>query len=158
MLPQVHGLFLRVPASLLVTAAMLLGGCGRGDTPEAQVRAVIAAGEAAAEARDLSGILEHVSPDFRSDSGGGPDELRQVLRGYLVMHQSVHLLTRVDSVEFPYRDYARVRLTVGMLGSESSGATAFDLAADVHDVALELRLEGDAWQVVRAGWQSARRD
>lgn len=158
MLPQVHGLFLRVPTGLLLMAAMILGGCGREDAPEAQVRAVIAAGEAAAEARDLSGILEHVSPEFRSDSGGGPDELRQALRGYLVMHQSVHLLTRVDSVEFPYRDYARVRLTVGALGRESAGATGFDLAADVHDVALELRLEDDAWQVVRAEWWSTRRD
>lgn len=158
MLPQVHGLFLRVPAGLLVTAALFLGGCGREDTPDAQVRAVIAAGEAAAEARDLSGILEHVSPDFRSDSGGGPDELRQALRGYLVMHQSVHLLTRVESVAFPYRDYARVQLTVGTLGRESAGATAFDLAADVHDVTLELRLEDDAWQVVRAEWRPTRRD
>lgn len=157
MLPQVQGLFLRVPAGVLVAAAMILGGCGHEDTPDAQVRAVIAAGEAAAEARDLSGILEHVSADFRGDSDGGPDELRQVLRGYLVMHQSVHLLTRVDSVEFPYRDYARVRLTVGTLGRESAGATAFDLAADVHDVVLELRLEDDAWKVVRAEWQSTRR-
>ncbi|MCM2313315.1 MAG: hypothetical protein NDI84_18150, partial [Steroidobacteraceae bacterium] len=78
MLPQVHGLFL----AGLVVSATILGGCSREETPETQVRAVIAAGEAAAEARDLAGILAHVSPEFRSDSGGGPDELKQYLRGY----------------------------------------------------------------------------
>jgi hypothetical protein len=101
-----------------------LAGCGREESPETQVRSVVAAGEAAAEARDVGGVLELVSPAFRDEHGGGPDELKQSLRGYFVMHPSVHLLTRVESVEFPYRDYARVQLKVGMLGRESAGATS----------------------------------
>jgi hypothetical protein len=157
MLPQAHGLFLRVMAGAMLAASVGLGGCASEETPEAQVRAVIAAGEAAAEERDLAGILEHVSPAFRDEQGAGPDELKQYLRGYLVMHQSVHVLTRVESVEFPYRDYARVQLKVGMLGRETAGATTLDLAADVHDVVLELQFEDDAWKVVRAAWRPSRR-
>jgi len=157
MLPQVQRYFLRVSASAMVAAAAMLAACGREEPPETQVRAVIAAGEAAAEARDLAGILEHVSPAFRDEHGGGPDELKQYLRGYFVMHQSVHLLTRVESVEFPYRDYARVRLQVGMLGREQAGVTSLDLAADVKEIVLELALEDDEWRVVRAAWQSTRR-
>lgn len=152
MLPQVQRHFLRALAGAIVAATMVFAGCGREESPEAQVRTVIAAGEAAAEARDLSGILEHVSPSFQDGNGGGPDELKQSLRGYFVMHQSVHLLTRVESVEFPYRDYARVRLQVGMLGRESAGATSMDLAADVKEIVLELALEDDEWKVVRAAW------
>jgi hypothetical protein len=130
----------------------VIAGCGREESPETQVRTVIAAGEAAAEARDLGGLLEHVSPAFQDGNGGGPDELKQYLRGYFVMHQSVHLLTRVESVEFPYRDYARVQLEVGMLGRESAGATSLELAADVKEIVLELALEDDEWKVVRAAW------
>ena len=159
MLPQVGRLCLHATAAMLVVAGgALVAGCGAPESPEARVRAVIAAGEAAAEARDLSGIFEHVSPAFRDEHGGGPDELKQYLRGYFVMHQSVHVLTRVESVEFPYRDYARVQLTVGTLGRDTAAATSFDLAADVNDVALELRLEGDEWRVVRAAWRPTRRD
>ena len=158
MLPQMGRRRLPGMAGLLLAAGLCLGGCGETDPPEAQVRALLAAGEAAAEARDLSGVLEHVSEDYRDERGGGREELRQYLRGYFVMHQSVHLLTRVESVEFPYRDYARVRLTLGTLGREVDAGTAFDLAADVHDVALELRLEDDAWRVVRAAWEPGRRD
>ncbi len=133
-------------------AALAVAGCGDQQTPDARVRAVIAAGEAAAEARDLSGILEHVAPAFRDAQGGGREELKQYLRGYLVTHPSVHLLTRIDSVEFPYRDLARVKLTVGTLGTGSAETAGFDLAADVHDVVLELQFEDDAWRVVRASW------
>jgi hypothetical protein len=152
MLPQALTVFPRVVAGAGLVALALLGGCAEQATPETQVRAVIAAGEAAAEARDLSGILEHVSPAFSDEHGGGRDELKQYLRGYLVMHPSVHLLTRVDSVEFPYRDLARVQVTVGTLGRESAGATVFDVAADVKKVVLELQLEDDQWRVVRAAW------
>ncbi len=157
MLPQFKWQLPKVLAGVVVAATVLFAGCSREESPEARVRAVIAAGEAAAEARDLSGLLEHVSPAYRDAGGGGPDELKQTLRGYFVMHQSVHLLTRIESVEFPYRDYARVRLKVGTLGHGASGATSLDLAADVHDVVLELQLEDDEWKVVRAAWQSARR-
>ena len=158
MLPQERRFFLPAMAGALVVAAVLLVGCRQSSTPESQVRAVIAAGEQAAEARDLSGILEHVSPAFRDEHGGGRDELQQYLRGYFVMHQSVALLTRVESVEFPYRDLARVRLTLGTLGRDATGATAFEMAADIQEVVLELQLEDDEWKVVRAAWQSTRRD
>jgi len=158
MLPQARRVFpLKWSAGLLGVIA-LLGGCGAQDTPEIRVRAVIAAGEQAAEARDLSGILEYVSPAFRAEHGGGREELKQYLRGYLVTHQSVHLLVRIEDIEFPYRDYARVQLTVGTLGREAIAAEQFDLAADVNDVVLELQLEDDEWKVVRAAWGPRRRD
>jgi len=152
MLPQACGFFRRATAALAMGAALAVAGCGEQETPDTRVRAVIAAGEAAAEARDLSGILEHVAPAFRDAQGGGREELKQYLRGYLVTHPSVHLLTRIDSVEFPYRDLARVKLTLGTLGTGSIEAAGFDLAADVHDVVLELQFEDDAWRVVRATW------
>lgn len=157
MLPHATHRFLRTARALVLGVALLASACGPQQTPEARVRAVVDTGEAAAEARDLSGLMALVSPAYRDERGNGPDELRQYLRGYLVMHQSVHLLTRVESIEFPYRDYAQVRLTVATLGRERAAATAFETAADVNEIVLELALEDDEWRVVRAAWQSARR-
>lgn len=130
----------------------VLAACSSPATPEQQVRAVIESGEAAAEARDLSGMLEHVATSFRDDQGRGREELKQYLRGYLLTHPKVEVITRVVSIEFPYRDYARVQLTVGTLGRDAAGAGAFDLAGDVNEITLELALEGDEWRVVRAAW------
>lgn len=156
MLPQAQRHFLRAWAATAIAVTMALAGCGREESPETRVRAVIAAGEAAAEERDLAGLLEHVSPAFRDANGGGRDELRQYLRGYFVMHQSVHLSTRIVNIEFPYRDYARVQLQVVMLGRESADAARLELAADAKQIVLELALEDDEWKVVRAAWRPAR--
>jgi hypothetical protein len=136
--------------------ALLVSACGPSGTPESQVRAVIARGEVAAEARDISGVMDLVSPTFQDGRGGSRDDLKQYLRGYFVTHQSIHLLMRVNSVEFPYSDMAKVSLTLGTLGRESDGTSTLDLAADVHDVELELQREGGEWRVTRASWQSAR--
>jgi hypothetical protein len=140
---------------MLAVLVTVVAGCGESQTPDAIVRAVIAQGEQAAEARDLSAIMDLVAPSFEDGQGGGRDELKQYLRGYLVAHQSIHLLSKVESVEFPYRDLAKVSLTVGTLGREAAAATAFDLAADVYDVELELKLDDGEWRVTRASWRSA---
>jgi len=139
-----------VAALVLLSAA-----CGPRETPEAQVRSVIAQGEQAAEARNLSGLMDLVSPSYRDEQGSGPEELATYLRGYLVTHQSIHLLTRVETIEFPYRDMAKVSLTLGTLGRETAAATAFDVAADVYFVDLELQLEDGDWRVIRARWKPA---
>jgi len=158
MLPQAIGVVRVVFTGFTLALLLAAAGCGERDTPEARVRAVVAAGESAAESRDLGGLMALVSPDFQDGRGGDREELKRYLRGYFVVHQSVHLLTRIESVEFPYQDYARVRLTVGALGRESAAATACPVPADAHDAALELRRVGDEWRVVRAEWGSARRD
>jgi hypothetical protein len=137
-------------------SALLASACGPGDTKESRVRAVVVQAEEAAEARDLSGVMSLVSPAFQDGRGGNRDDLKQYLRGYFITHQSIRLLTRVDSVEFPYNDMARVSLTLGTLGGEAAGASALDLAADIHEVALELQFEDGDWRVTRAHWQSAR--
>ena len=98
--------------------------------------------------------MDLVSPAYQDGRGGNRDDLKQYLRGYFVTHQAIHLLTRVDSVEFPYSDMAKVSLTLGTLGRETAGTSAFDLAADVHDVELELQFEDGEWRVTRASWQS----
>lgn len=140
---------------MLAVLVAFAAGCGESQTPDAKVRAVVAQGEQAAEARDLSAIMDLVAPSYRDEQGGGRDELKQYLRGYLVAHQSIHLLTKVHSVAFPYRDMAKVSLTLGTLGRDAAAATAFDLAADVYDVELELKLDDGEWRVTRASWRPA---
>lgn len=151
MLPQ------RVLRFLAPVIVATVAACAPDETPEARVRAVIAAGETAAEARDLSALMELVGDGFRDGEGGGREDLKRYLRGYFVAHQSIHLLTRVDAVELPYRDMAKVSLTVGTLGREAAGANAFDVAADVYDVELDLELEEGDWRVTRASWRPAAR-
>jgi hypothetical protein len=94
--------------------------------------------------------MDLVSPNYQDEEGRDRGELRRYVHGYLVANQSIRLFTRVERMEFPYRDMARVDLTVGLLGREASEEDAFDLDADVERLSIELQLDDGEWKVTRA--------
>lgn len=137
-------------APALYAAFLLLAGCGSSVSPEAQVRQVIADIEQAAEARSASDVMEFIARDFRSDFAAGPDELVQYLRGYFLANPSIHLLTRVDKLEFPTAEEARADITLARVGREADAAGAWNLAADLQDFHVVLRQESGTWKVAYA--------
>ena len=137
---------------LLLTAAVMLTACGDADSPEQQVRRVIDEMEAAAEARDVSELVQHLSDEYRDANGMTPQDAVRYARGYFVANQSIHLLTRIEQIEFPLPDEARARVLVGMVGRDADAAGNWDLAADLYVFKLALRQEGGDWKVSFAEW------
>lgn len=141
--------------SILVLSALALAACGGDISPEEEVRAVVAEAEMAAEARDTSALFDLVADDYRDGRGNGAAEIRRYVYGYLVAHQSVHLLVRIDELELVATDLARLSATVAMVGREAEGASAWDLAADIHELDVTLAREDGEWRVTRADWRAA---
>jgi hypothetical protein len=139
---------------LFVLAALaLLAGCGDDTSPEQQVRSVIESMELAAEERDVSGLMEHISDNYRDAQGQDRTEASRYARGYFIANQSVHLLTRIESLEFPQPDEARVKLQVGMAGR--GGETgAGGLTADLYNFDVVLVRDGGDWKVSYADWRA----
>lgn len=142
----------RFPLAALL-ATLTLSACGSPDSPEAQVRNVLAQMEAAAEARDVGDVMQFVAEDFRDAYGQGSAELARYLQGYFIANQSIHLLTRIEELQFVNDDEAKVRVTVARVGREADAAAAWNLAADLHDFDLTLRRQDGRWQVSHAGSQ-----
>src|ERR1044071_1985485 len=134
-------------------ALTLLTACSDPASPEQQVRAVIDSMEVAVEARDVGDLLEHISPSYRDAQGQDRAEASRYARGYFVANQSVHLLTRIESLEFPAPDEARVKLQVGMAGRVGEPGSA-GLTADLYDFDLALVREGSEWKVSYADWHA----
>ena len=134
-------------------ALAVLTACSNDASPEQQVRAVIASMEAAAEARDVGELMEHISANYRDGQGMDRTEASRYARGYFVANQSVHLLTRIERLEFPSPDEARVKLQVGMAGRTGEPGTA-SLTADLYDFDLALIREGDEWKLSYADWRA----
>jgi len=134
----------------LYTIFLVCAACGSKDSPEAQIHAVIRQMEAAAEARATGDLMEFISPDFRGDYAQNRDELSRLLRGYFIANQSVHLLTRIERMEFPSPDEARADISVAMVGREADAAHAWNLAAELHDFHVALRHEDGDWKVTYA--------
>jgi hypothetical protein len=133
-----------------LTALLALAACSDPESPDTQVRRVIDAIERAAEARDVGALMEHVSVNYRDAEGRDARELSRYVRGYFIANQSIHLLARVNSLEFPADDEARARITVAMVGREAAEANAWNLAAEIRDFVVTFRLEDGAWKVTHA--------
>ena len=140
-----------LPALIFTTLAT--ASCGDSQSPEAQVKGVIGAMEAAAEARDVGDLMEHVSSEYRDAYGQGPDEASRYVRGYFIANQQIHLLTRVDAVEFPSDREARATVLVGMVSRDADTAAAWSLAADLYEFDLALVREDGDWKVTYAEWR-----
>lgn len=143
-----------VPLRLAALCAALLvaGGCGSPETPEAQIRRVVDQMEAAAEQRDVGDLMGWVADDFRDAYGQGAPELARYIRGYFLANQSIHLLTRINQIDWPLPDEAHARITVAVVGREADAATAWALAADLHELEVTLRQADGAWKVTYAAW------
>jgi hypothetical protein len=137
----------RVALPWITAAGLALGGtltgCARGEDPEAAVRAVIAAGEAAAEARDVGAALDLVSADYGDDRGQDRAALGQFVRGWFALNPRVELVIRIDSLEFPEPNRARVELAVTSLASRGR------LAIEGERLSVELVDEDGAWRLLR---------
>lgn len=139
--------------AVLCTAVLVAGGCGSPDSPEAQVRQIVDRMETAAEERDVGDLMGFVSGDFRDAYGQDSQEMSRYLRGYFIANQSIRLLTRINRIDFPLPDEARTQITVAMVGREADAATAWNLAADLHEFDVTLRKEDGEWKVTYAKWR-----
>jgi hypothetical protein len=131
--------------------AGVLSACGSKSTPEQEVRKVIADAETAAEARDLSGVMDLVSERYTDMRGQDKAQIRDLMRAYFVVNQSVHLLMRIDEITFPADELADARISVGMLGVQSQEDWRY--AVDVYEFDVRLLSEDGEWRLQSAEWR-----
>ena len=137
----------RLGPVLLLGAAL---ACGAPKTPEQEVREVLAALEAAAEAGRPSDFAELVSARYEDPYGHDREKLRAFV-AYEVMQsgRGREVIVRVRDVEFPEPTRAAVTLSVGLAGAGSL------TRAEVYAVDMDLVREDDAWRVAWAQWHPA---
>ncbi|HVF35039.1 MAG TPA: nuclear transport factor 2 family protein [Candidatus Saccharimonadia bacterium] len=126
----------------------LLAACG-GDSPEDAIRATIAEMEAAVEARQPAGFLEHVSDDFAGQRGAFD---RSALRGYLATllfgNQLVEVTLTPASVTLHGDSRATVKLNAFVIGGARLPERGERLAIESG-----WRLEDGEWKVYAARWE-----
>jgi hypothetical protein len=146
----------RHAAFVALTALALATGCSR-PSPEQQIRALIAAGEARAEARDVRGLLELAAEDYADDAGRSRRELGPILAFTLQQYERVFLLVRIDAIEITGEKTAEARLFIAIAGTEIvDPADLPRLSADLGRVSLRLVAGGRfGYEVVAADWRPA---
>jgi hypothetical protein len=145
---------------VILALAHALACGGDAETPEDRIRAVLAALEEGAEARDAGAMKEHVSEAYRDAQGNDKATLGQVVALHLLRNQSVYLLTRVRNVAVPAPKQGSAEVYVAMAGTPIDAPEALvGLRADLYRFDLELSEEPDGeWRVRSAQWRPAAVD
>lgn len=142
----------------LIIILTLLAACAPATpSPEQQVRALLAATETAAEARDAATLKDLISEDYLDERGNSRDDIVRLIQFYLLRNQSIYLLTRIRSLALPTPTRAEVSVAVAMAGTPlPEDASLLDFSADFNVFELTLVQEDDAvWRVVNTRWQHA---
>jgi hypothetical protein len=138
-----------------VIAAALWGlaaaSCGTSD-PEAEIRALLAAAEEAAEARDAGFFGDVVGLGYSDARGNDREQLLRTVRGYFLANQRVELVSRVDEVVLEGADAARAVVHAGMVGQRAGAGLLGGVDADLYRFELELVNEGGDWRIIGAEW------
>ena len=137
-------------------AVLLAIACSKPSTPEQRVRAFLDRSEQAAEQKDVRTLRGAVSERYADADGRDRRTIEGILRLYVLRHESIHLLTRVDSIEFPKPAEARVGIYVAMAARPITNATQLAaFRANLYRFDLMLTEEDSEWRVLRADWRPA---
>jgi hypothetical protein len=142
---------------LLLAAALACVACGQAATPEDEVRAVLGALEAAAEAGDAGAFSDLVSAAYQDPYGHDREKLRAFVAFHVMRSgRGREVIVRVRDVRIEPGEPARaaVTLAVGLAGGGSARGPG-GLGAEVYAVDMDLLREDDAWRVSWAQWHAA---
>ena len=145
---------------LWIALVLMVVACSRESSPEAEVQALLARAQTAAEERDVRTLRGLIADDYADALGHDRKAVENLIRLHVLGHQSVHLFVRVRSVEFPEPDQALASVAVAMAGRPVARADELaGLSADLYRFDLELvRYGRDDWKVRQAAWQPAHLD
>jgi hypothetical protein len=139
-----------------LTLALALGCGGDERSPEDQVRRVLAALEAAAEARDVGAMKEYLSEWYQDAQGNDRRTVLGLATGHFMRNKSVYVFTRIGAVEIAEPGLARAEALVALAGTPIADAGALpQVHADLYRFDVRLRDERGTWRVISAAWQPA---
>lgn len=144
---------MRIVATVPILAAVL-AACGASD-PEAEIRAVLAAAEEAAEARDAGFFRGLIGAAYQDSRGNDRDAVVRMVHGYFLAQQRIEVVSRVDEIVLEGADAARAVVHAGLVGQRSGAALLDGIGAELYRFELELVNTGGEWQIIGASWRRA---
>jgi hypothetical protein len=142
---------------LLSLSILFIWGCSDDPaTPEEQLRQTIAEAEAYLQDRNLSASMNYVHPDYQDKRGLDIRQLRAMLAGYFIRHQSIYILTRIEQLDLNKDGEAQVLLFAGLAGSPQDRSPSLShWRGDLIRLDLKFVLQGGEWLLRQADWRRA---
>ncbi len=145
---------MKTPGIASALAAVLVASCGANDQ-EAEIRALLAAAEEAAEQRDVGFFGEALGAAYHDARGNDRDRLLRSIRGYFIANQRIEIVSRVDEIVLEGTDAARAIVHAGLVGQRAGAALIDGVEADLYRFELELVNDGGDWRIIGADYRRA---
>lgn len=135
---------------------LILPGCSADESPEDQIKAFITLAEEAVEDNRIRDIRKMVAEEYNDGGGRDKKELINYLVYQTLRQQSVHLLTKVDSIDVSTPDTASAIVFAALTGRPVEDITLLpNFQAELYSFQLELRKNNGQWQLFSAHWKPA---
>lgn len=154
--PRHRGAAVALPCLLAV--ALTLAACrGTPDTPEAQIRALIARAVAAGEDKDAGTLRDMISSRYAGETAPDKRALTALLAYHFMRHRSIHLFSQVSDIALPEPGQATAVVYVAMAARPIPSLAALGaLRADIVRFELTLAEEQPRdWKLTAAEWRPA---
>jgi len=135
----------------LILCCLGFGACAA-DDPDAELRELVAAATAAAEARDTGHFRALLSDAYVDSSGRRKQDLTDLIRGYFFVTSDIDVVNRIQQVTLNGDDAAEIVLQSGLLARGRSGSI-LDLDGKLYRIELELVRESGGWRIIGAQWE-----
>lgn len=141
----------------LTLTFLLLTACAETEnlSPEQAVKNTLRAVERAAEERSLSGVMEHISPDYKDHQGNDVDAIRRLVQFQFIRNQSIHIYSDIQELSVE-NELASVEVNAAM----ASRATDLEILeggmrADTtrFSVVLRKQTNDQTWLIESVSWR-----
>lgn len=146
-----HRFFAYIVPAVIMASALLVTSCGKEPTDEEKIEALIRDAAEKAEAKDIRGVMKHVSESYKDKQGNSRDQIRGLLFFYFQRYEKIGIFIRGTEIEVE-GDNATAEVKLIFTG----GAEIIPESGSGYILDLKLKREDDDWLVVRAGWTESR--
>jgi hypothetical protein len=139
--------------SALIVTLLFSPACKKPVSEEDRIKAMINETADLAEAKDIKGVLEHISKDYKDPEGNDRNAVKGLLFVYFQQYEKVGLFVRDIQVTVE-GDEAEARVKVILTGGEDPETIGDVVPASAGGYLIDLKLvnEDGEWMVVRGTW------
>jgi len=124
-------------------------------SPEEEIKQYIENGKQAAEKRNHSELADLIDESYKDQRGWNRLDIEKIARAYFFTHKNIHLLTKLESIDFQNKNSAFVVLHVAMAGNVITDLNSLtSLRARIYKFELQL-IKNDVWLLQQAKWETA---
>jgi hypothetical protein len=121
---------------------------------EEKIRAIIAKIQEAAEEKESSNIMEHISLDYSDAQGFGYETLKRTLRGYFLRFPRISAFINKRDITIE-GESAKVTLQAILTSGRATGSVtdAIPESLGVYIFNVSLKKDSTDWKIVSATWK-----